>query len=286
MTGVIPVIDTAYDMVMKMSTRFVRSLFVLYGITEQASRNVYIQKRTVAVAPPLHHADSPSVVATPHTIIHGKHTVMYALARETSLYKDPTIGFDSRVAIIPYGELVLVMEPQGRFYRVVWEDYEGWVLKDDLADRAGRVYPEFIQGQENSVDHPNTAHVRALINDAFGLGQSEFPLQAGEYVLYRLMRRGIRIEWPEVRPRTPGSWHTILRGLPGVHVGVLPKQGMIIEYTEENDIGHLAYVEAVFPDGTITISEANHPHGGIYNERSLSRDTWRSLQPLFIEVTA
>ena len=100
------------------------------------------------------------------------------------------------------------------------------------------------------------------------------------------MRRGIRIAWPEVRPRTPGSWHTILRGLPGVHVGVLPKQGMIIEYTEENDIGHLAYVEAVFPDGTITISEANHPHGGIYNERSLSRETWRSLQPLFIEVTA
>lgn len=286
MTGAAPMIDTAYDMVMTVSTRFVRAVFALYGITEEADRSVYVPAKRVTVASPASRHDAASVVAAPQRTIHGKHTVMYALAHETPLYKDPTIDFDSRIATIPYGELVLVMEPQGRFYRIVWEDHEGWVLKDDLADRAGRVYPEFIQGQENSVDHANTAHVRALINDAFGLGRSEFPLQAGEYVLYKLMRRGIRIEWPETRPRTPGSWHAILRGLPGVYVSVLPKQGTIMEYTEEHGIGHLAYVEAVFPDGTITISEANYPHGGIYNERSLSKETWRSLRPVFIEVAA
>jgi hypothetical protein len=286
MTGVIPVIDTAYDLVMTISTRFVRSVFAAYGITEEGGRRLYIPERTSAIAPVEQRTDRRSAIVTPRAAIHGKHTVMYALAHETPLYKDPTIGFDSCIAKIPYGELVLVMEPQGRFYRVVWENYEGWVLKDNLADRAGTVYPEFVQGEENSVDHPNTAHVRALINDTFGLGQSEFPLQAGEYVLYRLMRRGIRIQWPETRPRTPGSWHTILRGLSGVYISVLPKQGTIIEYTEENDIGHLAYVEAVFPDGTVTISEANYPHAGIYNERSLSKEMWRSLRPVFIEVTA
>ena len=201
------------------------------------------------------------------------------------MYANPTIAFDSQRARIPYGSLVLVMEPQGRFYRIVWNEYEGWVLKDHLADRASTVYPAFTHGQENLVDSPNTAHVRTLISDEFGLAHSEFPLQAGEYIAYKFLRRGIRIPWPQVRPHMPGSWHQILRGAPGIHIGVMPKQGTIMEYVSEQEVGHLAYVEAVFPDGTITISEANYPHGGIYSERALTKDGWKSLRPVFIEVS-
>jgi hypothetical protein len=283
MAGVIPVLDTAYGLILTVTLRAIRSVVELFEDIPVSE----VTRDTFVATPLLPGPTSQRLLIspTPAHVFSGKHTVMYAQAHATPLYRDPTIGFDSCITHIPYGDLVLVMEPHGRFCRVIWETYDGWVLKEHLADRAGHVYPEFTAGLENPVDHPNTARVRALIDDAFSLQYSEFPLQAGEYVLYRLMRRGLRIAWPETRPRTPGSWHTILRGLPGVHMSVLPKQGTIFEYVEEHDLGHVAYVEAVFPDGVITISETNYPHGGMYSERSLTKDTWRSMRPVFIEIT-
>jgi hypothetical protein len=35
----------------------------------------------------------------------------------------------------------------------------------------------------------------------------------------------------------------------------------------------------------IAISEANFPHSGIYSERTLAKDVWRALRPVFIEVS-
>lgn len=51
-----------------------------------------------------------------------------------------------------------------------------------------------------------------------------------------------------------------------------------------DEVGHVAYVEAVFPDDTITISEVNFPDSGIYNERSLLKEEWKSLKPVFIQI--
>jgi len=215
----------------------------------------------------------------------GKNTVMYAATIATPVYKNPTIEFDTKIATIPYGEMVMMLEPRGRFYKIAWGTTEGWVLRDDVVDRAVRVYPEFRIGQENSVDSPNTAHVRGILGDVFSLGRSEFALQAGEYVLYRLWRKNIRIEWPSTRPRVPGLWHTILKGAPRVHIGVTPKVGSVMEYMFNNDVGHLAYVEAVFPDNTITISEMNYPDSGIYNERDLTKEEWKELRPIFLSVS-
>jgi hypothetical protein len=210
---------------------------------------------------------------------------MYAGNIQVPVYKNPTIEFDTKIGDIPYGEMVMMLEPRGRFSRVVWNEVEGWVLREDLVDRAARVYPEFMIGQENSVDHPNTVHVRAILGDVFGIGRSEFSLQAGEYVLYRLWKKGIRIVWPQTEsPRVPGLWHKILKGVSGIHIGVTPKVGSIMEYMFNDDIGHLAYVEAVFPDNTITISEVNYPDAGIYNEREITKEEWRELKPVFISV--
>ncbi len=214
-----------------------------------------------------------------------KNMVMYTGSVDVPVYKNPTIEFDAKATTIPYGEMVMMLEPRGRFYRIVWGTTEGWVLKDDVVDRAVRVYPEFRIGEENSVDHSNTAHVRAILNDVFSIGRSEFPLQAGEYVLYRLWKKGIHIDWPITRPRVPGLWHKILKGTPNIHVGVIPKVGAIMEYMWNNDVGHLAYVEAVFPDNTITISEVNFPDSGIYNERELTKEEWKELKPVFITVS-
>lgn len=214
---------------------------------------------------------------------HGN-TIMYAGSITVPLYKHPTIEFDAQVTSIPYGEMVMMLEPKGRFFHVIWGVHDGWVLREDLVDRAIGVYPEFTIGEENLVDHPNTARVRSILEDIFGLNRSEFPLQAGEYVLYRLWKKGVRIAWPEARPRIPGLWHKILKGIEEIHIGVIPKAGAIMEYMQHDDIGHVAFVEAVFPDDTITISEVNYPHSGIYNERELTKAEWKELRPVFIKI--
>ena len=291
MAGVLPLIDTAYDIAVHSSVRLIRFWLSLF---EPPVTSLYLPKDLEYDEEPTRESSKDLSLServasgeshTP-TLVRGKNTVMYAATKETPLYNGPTIAFDSCKTTIPYGALVLVVEPAGRFYRVIWDTHEGWVLKEHLADRASMVYPEFVHGEENSVDHTNTARVRALIRDEFGLGNSEFSLQAGEYVLYRLMRRGVRIVWPNDHvSRAPGSWHTILRGAPHIHIGVMPRVGSILEYADEHGMGHVAYVEAVFPDSMIAISEANFPHSGIYSERTLAKDVWRALRPVFIEVS-
>lgn len=277
-------IDTLYDMVMHVSITCVEWVMSIFSIrTVESTQSVYNHEDKV-----VEEITEPSFKAINEIIDAGtriqKNTVMYANSIRVPVYKNPTLEFDAQIGEIPYGEMVIVLEPRGRFYRIMWDTTEGWVFRDDIADRALRVHPEFIPGEENSVDHPNTAHVRAILGDPFSLGKSEFPLQSGEYVLYRLWKKGIRVSWPDVRPRVPGSWHKILRGVSGIHIGVTPKVGSIMEYVLDGDVGHLAYVEALYPDDTITVSEVDYPCSGTYNERELTREKWKSMKPLFIVV--
>lgn len=294
MEGVLTVIDQLYAQIISLSVRLVRAYTEAYkkqrvtsseddqdlsevheGDSVRAETNTFRKVQEILHEGTMTNAES---------IIHTHNTIMYAGTVSVPLFKNPTIEFDTQIGTIPYGDLVMMREPQGRFYRALWNGIEGWVLKDDLVDRAVRVHPQFQIGEENSVDHPNTVHVRAIIQDTFGLSRSEFPLQAGEYVLYRLWKKGIRIAWPEIRPRVPGLWHSILKGVPGVHIGITPKAGAIMEYMLDGDVGHLAFVEAVFPNETIALSEANFPDSGTYNERELPREDWKELRPVFISV--
>lgn len=212
--------------------------------------------------------------------------IMYAGDIDIPLYANPTIEFDTQIVTIPYGEMLMVLDAKGRFYKVSWNEALGWVLKDDVVDRSAHTYPEFVIGGENVAHDPNTVHIRAMLGDMFAAARAELPLQAGEYVTYKLLKKNIRIAWPEVRPRTPGRWHQILRGVPNVHIGVMPKAGSIIEYVQEDDVGHVAYVESVLPDDTIALSEANYPDSGKYNERTLTKEEWKELRPVFIEVNS
>lgn len=290
MAAVVSVIDTLFDRVVDVSVRVVSLALPRHRTrvtTEPAYETPSEEEAELA-------DDGPHTFRSIEEILHterrepavaAKNTIMYARSIAVPVFRNPTVEFDSELGVIPYGEMVMMLEPRGRFYRVVWNALEGWVLKDDLADRAAYVYPDFTIGEENSVDSPNTAHVRAIIGDTFNASRAELPLQAGEYVLYKLWKRGKRIDWPLRREaRVPGLWHKLLRGVPRIHIGVTPKVGDIMEYVMEGEVGHLAYVEAVFPDDTITVSEANFPDSGIYNERVLTREEWRELRPTFVSV--
>lgn len=215
----------------------------------------------------------------------GKNTIMYVGSTELPMYKNPTPEFDAVSATLSYGDMVMMIEEKGRWSRVVHGEEEGWMLRDELVDRAAHVYPKFVIGEQNNADDPNTFRVRAMLHDMFGGAAADLPLQAGEYIMYRLIRKGLQVSWPQVRPRVPGAWHSILKGVPGVHIGVTPKTGSVMEYMYTDEIGHLAYVEAVFPNETINISEVNYPDSGIYNERVLTRDEWREFKPVFVQIT-
>ncbi|MCA9364265.1 hypothetical protein KC727_03535 [Candidatus Kaiserbacteria bacterium] len=213
-----------------------------------------------------------------------KNTVMYVGTAGAHLYAQPTIEFDTALASPTYGTLAIVLSQKGRWAEVVIGEAVGWMLREDLVDRAAYVYPHFVIGEKNHSDDPNTEMVRALLRDMFGGDVIGAPLQSGEYVMYRLARKDLTIDWPETRPRLPGRWHTLLKGVPGVHIDVAPQQGSVMEYITEQGVGHVAYVEVVFPDNTISISETHFPDEGIYNERVLTQEEWQALKPVFIRV--
>lgn len=161
-----------------------------------------------------------------------------------------------------------------------------------VLQRAGDVQPTFVVGVEHSARDAATVRLRLVIRDEFSTILSQLPLQAHEYVYYKLLRRGARIVWPDVRPRTPGSWAKILSHVEGVTVGDVPTIGSVMEFTladgraegKADAKAHLAYVEKVFSDQSIQVSEADWPARGIYNERVLALDEWRVLNPMFITV--
>lgn len=216
-----------------------------------------------------------------------KSTVMYTSSVVTPLRSEPGVFGDTVYALLPYGSLVMVLEVRDMWARVASGVHTGWVYVDDLEDRAAHVYPTFHLEEMNGPEDPATIRVRALLNDEFGAGEMQLPLQPEEYVLYRLMRRGVRVEWPPIRPRTPGLWNDILRGTTSVESSDIPSIGAVMEYVIpgeqiEKDRGHLAYVEAVFPDNSIQISEVGWPQTGVYNERVLVAEEWRKENPSFL----
>ncbi len=227
-----------------------------------------------------------TVAPEPTSVRPVRNTVMYTASIATPLKSAPAASGDAIVAVLPYGSMVMVLKTDDAWAYVASGAHEGWVYAEDLEDRAAHVYPAFHIGEENQDDDPATLRLRAIIEDEFGAGEIGLPLQAEEYVLYRLIKRGVRITWPKVRPRSPGMWASILKDAPQVRVTNAPASGSVMEFmhTEEGSEpwGHVAYVEATFPDGSVQLSEANWPEQGIYNERVLVESEWRDLKPTFL----
>jgi|GEM_PF-746862 len=213
-----------------------------------------------------------------------KNTVMYTGSPSVNVFRVQAVEFDGVIGRLPYGVMVMVLENRGRWSRVAYQDLVGWVLRDDLADRSAYVYPDFTIGEANNAEDPNTLRLRAYINDEFNAAVCELPLQSSEYVLYRLERKGVTVPWKGERPRGEGTWHKILKGAPGVHIGIDPCRGCVMEYVREDGTGHLAYVDAVLSDNTVRISETNYPDQGIYNERVLTKEEWREIKPVFLDI--
>lgn len=234
----------------------------------------------------------PGVRLSPHALLAGKEAHADHMAdglhcyigeSDCCLYTHPTVIFDGAQKRLLYGDRVAVHRYEGRFASVTAGADSGWVLKDVLFREVDDVLPRLVVGAIYDCDHRETMKLRKAIGDEFLGAAVHAPLTSVEYVTYRLMRAGKRFPWGTIRPRTPGSWQRLLKGAAGVHSGVSPKTGSVMEYHgSEADV--LAYVDAVAPDETIRISMISDDDNARYLEQELTKDSWRELRPVFISA--
>jgi len=192
------------------------------------------------------------------------------------------VAFDSVVATLKYGQSLSILNSSNRWYEVDYNGQKGWILRDSVT--INNIHPIFKYGQTYDSSSKETAKLRSYIEDAFAGNVVDVPLTDVEYVTYRLLKKGRSIAWGNLRPRTAGLWQNLLRGQEDVHMSIVPKTDSIMEYISEDDVGHIVYVDAVFPDESILISEIGFPDLGQYSERTLLKDEWREFRPVFIDV--
>jgi hypothetical protein len=214
---------------------------------------------------------------------HG--TTAYVIVPLAACYARAVHSYDGVIARLPYGQTVSVGGASGRFWRVTAGSVAGWVLKDACTTVRTLVYPELTTGVVYSAIHSETEAIRRLLEDAFAAAELALPLQPEEFVTYRLRLSQQRISWGSERPRIAGTWHTLLRGRPSIHVGVTPRTHAVMEWLSSEGEGQLAYVESVTPDETLLISYVVGGSAGLYQQEVVSPGRWREWRPVWITVT-
>lgn len=186
-------------------------------------------------------------------------------------------------------EIIITEEP---WVKIKLGNEEGWVRTDYIIETnqnfitTTQSIVDFTIGKTNLANNPSVIKLREIIGDEFGLGKLGTYLNCTEYALYMVKTRlGINIEWPaKIKSgRNGGVWWKIFQDAGKYKITTEPKENCVICLTdnisskqEDNLIGHIAFVEKVFPDGSIKISEANWPPPGTYNERTLEKEKWKN----------
>ena len=203
----------------------------------------------------------------------------------TPMFQSSTKEFDGVIKSLPYGATLEILDEKRAWAQVKYQKLTGWVTRDAITTRVAQARPYFVIKEYCGPDSENTKRLRAMIADVFSGGEAGLPLHSEEYIYYKLFSRGIVLPDVEDRPRVAGSWQKLFKGVSGTHISVRPKTGSIMEYVTEEDEGHVAYVEAVFPDESISLSEVGIPTNGYYNERMLSKEVWQELKPVFLQFS-
>lgn len=199
-------------------------------------------------------------------------------------------------------ELIVMDEP---WIRVMKDGQQGWVRADYISEitpitiQSSSSVVNLIVGQSNSVSTNNTRKIREVIKDVLNGAKNGYDLQCTEYVSYRLKTKlDIDINWPVQSGRNGGVWWKIFQDAKLYKVLSEPKANCAMCFTSgissdsaTNAIGHVAFVEEVFADGSVKISEANWPPKGQkpqgqYNERIISKDKWlNQYKAKFVDFT-
>jgi hypothetical protein len=153
--------------------------------------------------------------------------------------------------------------------------FEKEVLVKVLEEKPN-LLPQFVQGDTNLADGENTKLVRKYINYEFGLNFEADCLQCVEYVQYRVKQKlGIWIDWPIKSGRDAKYWPVILGSRYKVSEVPIINSVASFDAPSLGVHGHVVFVENIFPNGEIEISEVNLPRDGIYNIKRMLPSMWR-----------
>jgi surface antigen len=217
----------------------------------------------------------------------------------------PEIKDNNVIDVLKYNKEVLVGEKSDKWFNIKYDGKTGWVSgfylseesperKEEIKvvdDNMNSLLPNFKPREVNLTGSENTLKVRKIIRDEFGGGVNKYPLQCTEYVQYKIQQiLGVTIQWPSDRPRHGGKWANIFEKNGLYKILDKPKAGCAMSFTAglgtANEYGHIAFVEAVYDDESIDISEANWPPPGKYYERKLSKTEWQDkYKGKFIDFT-
>lgn len=209
---------------------------------------------------------------------------------------------DNIIAKLPFKTKVDVIQESNDWVEVNTNGKTGWVSKFYLEEELPKpleelqkkevvqdALPTFQNHEKNLATDSNSIKLRKIINDEFGGGARRDDLQCVEYVHYKLQQMGITIQWPKERPRHGGLWAGIFQRSGQYKVLDEPKAGCAMSFVgslKNQKVGHVAFVEEVYQDGSIKISEANWPPPGIYSERVLPKTQWKDkYQAKFIDFS-
>lgn len=202
-------------------------------------------------------------------------------------FRKPSDAPDGIESIAKGQEVVFV---DGPWFRVTKDEKTGWVHADYLSEenpvqaQATQQAISFTKGQLNPFNSSTTIAIRKMIGDEFGGGVNKWDLQCTEYAMFCVKTKcNVDIHWPVKSGRDGGKWADIFEQHKKYAVLAEPKVNCVVCLTDVRrkdgtltKEGHIAFVEEIFADGSIRISEANWPGSGIYNERPLSKAEWQN----------
>lgn len=136
--------------------------------------------------------------------------------------------------------------------------------------------PQFVHGEANLAGGENTKRVREYIGYEFCLDFDTDCLQCVEYAQYRVKQKlGIWIKWPIKSGRDAKYWPSILGSRYRVSETPVIDSVASFDAPSLGVHGHVVFVENVFPNGEIEVSEVNLPRDGIYRFRRMAPAMWR-----------
>ncbi len=208
--------------------------------------------------------------------------VVFVQVESVPYYAVPEISFDTKLGNFTYGQKLVFLKFHGDFSEVSIANKCGWVETKYLSDSSQIIFPVLRPAYVYNASHEQTIKLRSCLQDAMLGNELQLPLQSPEWTLYQLWARGTTLSWPPERPRGAGQWQKLLRGKPGVLIGIEPKTGSIMEVGEGAGFPFLAYVESVSPDQTITISSVGREQAGEFLVDKFIKEEWKEWRPVFI----
>lgn len=242
------------------------------------------EAKTSSVQPTLLSAPTrPIMLKQPPDQLEGRKAIV--IADTVACLTRPVYAFDTVLGFLNYGEEVLVSTIEGAFARVHTAHLSGWIPTSSLSDDLKTVYANLKSAFVYGPFHQETVKVRRYINDEALGTKLELALQATEFILYTLKQARINVQWPSGRPRLPGGWQSLLRGVPGVTISVLPKTGSVLDSVGNSESAFLAYVQEVYPDQSLKISSVGLVEEGEYREEVFTKEQWKEWRPVFISFS-